>query len=1553
METGAFQRLMLIPLIAALSSAVGAGHARAQDNNDLETQITALIGTHNLALPLSLSPDPLVGIPAGVVTFAANLGLKDTRAVFVTPGDWSDWPNSPDGCAFDFELPQSQAEYSNLLGFIDLATAPSEWGELTRTGSMQVVHANTGVNVHVVSPHVDADEPGQQTVSLPPGNHGFEWRADTQISTAFDIIIPPALLTYNSIKYGAAVANQGASAARQTAIQNAASETIENIVSDAGLVIASQFFDTRTSVTHTRDQQVTIYKPLGPEISTTAPVLSLEATDFGGVSYARVADQLAQTIDASDPCDLPFVLGNNAPDLLGIGSNDITWTVRDSGPLPGGGYNSDVIVQQVIVEDSQPPIMVPPPSRVIEVPFGDSGLDADAVALGVPRVVDLADQAPQIVNDGPSFYPIDSRSPITWTASDQSGNASQGDQLITIKAQGTNTAPAVDDVVADTLTSVPVDIVLTGQDNDFLDGRFDPLSFRISERPSEGEFVAPLYPFFIEDYRTSPGGPYGEAFYLSGNRAQWLDDNVCAVASGPAADVIDVDWVYEPEYVHVDDVGKVYMVDSYWECRGSGGVDRKARISTWDSDGNFIGQINYSGFNDAFVLDRDGFIYEIDISGAGSSTELFVRRCASDFVGKASRGNFCDSLGGVETSSDTPVNVAAVAYARVDSEQGLLYVTDKQRVHAFDIRNDPPDPIYLATLNAEAFPTPSPSCAGSSSLGYAMEIDSAGSLYMVHCANDRIEKFSASEFDDQGQFVPGEYVGWMGRCATSTNDACDEDKQISKGFACTDDTCTRTDRAGDEPGQFGEPLYIAIDPNDVLYVAEWGNYRVQRFAPDGSFAGQAVSTGTGVNQGVQPGFVLGNMGRPRAVSVNSTQFYVVDREEGFVHVFETSPLKDITDESVTVTYVSDFDFHSDVDSFQFVATDGLADSNIGTATINVARNFRPPLAFDQSVTTQEDQPVDITLVADDPDGIVGIDFNGLDILDYRIIEPPAHGQLSPAGADNATATFTYTPDPDYFGADGFVFVANDGVDDSGPAAVAIQVTAVDDPPRVTDLSVPPRVGLGLPVTINAEFEDDGADEYSATFMAGDGSPIQTEGSIIEDPDGPRLDGIVLVEPVLGRGTGQAVAQHVYTSAGSYVMEFCVADQLGRGDCRQLTVEPEPLVGLGISLPDDHGDEPPAPITAGDDFFIDVVVGNLEPDGAAGLVAQAIAMEGTISGGAVTFAGASEGSCQISPDGSSMSCDFGDFDVGEERTIRLLFESDPATLEDADITIDLSFSTESPAVNDLMNVTAVRTVEAVPGGVPDAQLRDEVYGNFYDPQRSGEGIQLTLENDGETFILTYYTYLDGEQVWLIGTGALEDGRIVFEDISMTDGADYGSAFDPDEVNVIAWGEIEMAFIDCNRAVLDIVSDLDEFEPFVVEMERIVPAVCGAGGPAPEDRVITGNWYDPARNGEGFQLAYEEGRFILTFYTYRGGEQVWMIGVGERSGNTLSFPEVYVTDGGDFGGRFNSEDVENILFGEIEVFLDDCNSATINVDADLEGFGDQTREVQKIVVGSCGD
>ena len=1308
----------LTALTAAAVAALSCDPAHADDNDDLELAIAALIGAHNAALPISFVPDPFVGIPASAVTFGTNLGLKDTRAVFVTPDDWQDDPNSDDRCSYDFDLPQSTFTYSNLLGFIDLSgDFPEDWGDLTHFGPrVQVVHANTDVKVSVANRHIVPDRPREicdgpfstsctrqppQLVQLPSGRHRLDWRAETQINDTFDIIIPAALLGFNAGYYGAAWANQGSTAARQLSILGPVKDSILDVAIAAGIVAgsASGVLDTRTTVTHEREQEITIWKRVPPEISTSEPVITLEATDFGGVLYQRVADALRATIDASDPCGKPFTLGNDAGPLLAIGNNPLTWTVRDSGPLPGGGFNSDSLVQQVNVQDTQGPILVPPPSRVIEVPAAASGLASGQVTLGAARVVDLADPDPEIVNDGPGFYPIDSRSAITWTATDQSGNSSSGDQLITVKAAGSNTAPTVSDVATDTLTSLPVDIVLSGSDPDFLDGRFDPLSFRISNRPDNGEFVAPLYPFFIEDYRTSPGGPYGEAFYLANPRGNWLEDNVCRVQSGPNRDKIRVDWVYEPEFVHVDDNGKVYMVDRYWECNNSG-ASSFPRISTWDRDGNFIGQIPYQGDNDAFVLDRDGFIYEFERVGSGSSREIFVNRCAADFVGKASRPDVCDSLGSVDSSSAPELRPDSVAYARVDSAEGLLYVTDKRRVFAFDIRNDPPDPIYLATLNGDdPFPVPTPSCAGSSLLGYAMDVDTSGNLYLVNCANERIEKFTASTFDEQGNFVPGEYVGWMGRCATSSNNACDEDKQISKGFACTDATCTRGDLAGDQPGQFATPLYVAIDPNDVLYVAEWDNFRVQRFAADGTFAGQARSTGTGVNQGEQPGFILGNMGRPRAVSVNSTQFYVVDREEGFVHVFETSPLKDITDDSVTVTYVSDFDFHGAADRFQYIASDGLADSAPGTVTIDVARNFRPPVTEGQSVITQERATVEITLTADDPDGIVGVDFNGLDRLTYRIVTPPASGELVAVAGDNETTTYRYTPDDGFFGEDTFSYVASDGVDDSNLGEVMIDVAFVDDPPVITQVEVPERAGLGFPVLMRGEFSDDGSvnaeDYFTSVVWTSDGqAETVVEGAINEDdPDNPFIEGVLLIRPFEGRGTGYGIAQNAFTTPGTKAVRFCILDPAtDTTPCENRVFTVEPLVNLGIDLPGslEEGSAPP-PVPVGDGFTIDVEIGNLAPEGVAGQIAQAIALQGKIDTPGVVFTGSSLGDCTISADGRSIDCDFGDFAPGEQRTVTLSFQAVSGELDDLRVGIDLSVTTSSPAINEVTEAYLVRDV----------------------------------------------------------------------------------------------------------------------------------------------------------------------------------------------------------------------------------------------------------------------
>lgn len=95
---------------------------------------------------------------------------------------------------------------------------------------------------------------------------------------------------------------------------------------------------------------------------------------------------------------------------------------------------------------------------------------------------------------------------------------------------------------------------------------------------------------------------------------------------------------------------------------------------------------------------------------------------------------------------------------------------------------------------------------------------------------------------------------------------------------------------------------------------------------------------------------------------------------------------------------------------------------------------QPPTANDQSVTTPEDTPADITLTGNDPEGKP---------LTYTVISGPSHGTLS-----GTAPNLVYTPDPNYTGPDSFQFTVSDGVHTSAPATVTIDVTPVDDKPSL-------------------------------------------------------------------------------------------------------------------------------------------------------------------------------------------------------------------------------------------------------------------------------------------------------------------------------------------------------------------------------------------------------------------------------------------------------------------------------------------------------------------------
>jgi hypothetical protein len=126
----------------------------------------------------------------------------------------------------------------------------------------------------------------------------------------------------------------------------------------------------------------------------------------------------------------------------------------------------------------------------------------------------------------------------------------------------------------------------------------------------------------------------------------------------------------------------------------------------------------------------------------------------------------------------------------------------------------------------------------------------------------------------------------------------------------------------------------------------------------------------------------------------------------------------------TVDYTPDGNYNGP-DSFTFTANDGTTDSNTATVSIDVTPVNDAPVASDQSVTTDEDTMIQITLVATDVDG---------DPLTYSIVDQPTNGTAVLTGN-----TVDYIPDGNYNGPDSFTFKANDGTTDSNTASVSIDV----------------------------------------------------------------------------------------------------------------------------------------------------------------------------------------------------------------------------------------------------------------------------------------------------------------------------------------------------------------------------------------------------------------------------------------------------------------------------------------------------------------------------------
>ena len=1164
------------------------------ENRAQRDKINGLLGSHNVAWGASWSPDPFVGYTTGSTAYTLNNILKITRPVLQEPPSVSVMPNSGDNCSYSLEYTHNVNEvYTDYLGLgpgfnPGAVRLDANWGIL---GKPTVYHGNSDVRVETrlngapFGLEGSGDGFGRQDV--PVGRHAVRYTATTQISDLLDI--PPwfALNLVGAVD-GArkSLGRELLEAAVSGSITNFGPMKINELAGRSGIgSIAPRDTNARSE----RVQSFYVLDRQYPWVNSSAETVEINAINVGGRVFTPGLEREIRetTLTWGDPCREPddvTVRLLDPPRFLPAGQDYVaTWRVIDPGPsslpiarpdpdFPDIGQDdtrNEVRITQVWqVRDRLPPVIEPPSGRVIE----STGLQ-ETVTLGKPAVFDLADPEARVeayidgvLVEAPTIdVPSLSRTEVTWLATDRWDNFSEKTQWITVKPVGTNTAPVSMAGLVSAVSFEDIDIELLGQDNDAPIGdRYDQLAFSISRPPENGEFIAPLFPFFIEDYRVEANlseedqavaDTDGDGLVNPIERIEffrnWCDDPL------RRDDPLPRDLVNMPEYITVDDSGTSFVRDIVYRCNVSGEVESDIRIAQFNENEELVAELllpsDYGSLR-SFWIGPDGFLYfkrpnepnitQVDPTPVVDNPDKPPRMLTSRLVLDPPN----DDQGFVRSLRD----ITSVATDAND----LLYITDGAAVYVFDLlQTEPGGSSESIRFVGDLVPRGSFSPDASTNGGMDITIDSEGNVYFADEELHRIWKYGPSSYDrDNDVFVPGPQIGWLGRCSGNRTPeaACDTANQTSFGFACTDALCdvdtsprdpntereecglppgsaTFNKRAGCKAGQFDRPKGIAITGNDILYVADFNNFRIQRFNTDGMYGGEAVSECDGTC------FVLGDFGKPVDVSVNLKHFYVLDREFDLLHVFETTPITNVEDanlqlvQNAFVTYRSNNNFRG-MDTFEFHTSDGLADSEPATVTINVTRNQRAPEAIGSQQQTLEDVPIDITLRGTDADA---------DALSYMIIDPPANGTL-----EGDAPNIRYVPAQNYAGLDAFTFVVIDepGADAPGPsmtsepAVVAIEILPAPDDPTL-ELEFAERTGVAYDTVFAAySFDPDIGDIASVTIEWGDGR-VQAA---------TRDTQAIGIWPVIYDDSSfeaRVEGSHIYNNPGEYTIRVCVSDSV--------------------------------------------------------------------------------------------------------------------------------------------------------------------------------------------------------------------------------------------------------------------------------------------------------------------------------------------------------------------------------------------------------------------------
>ncbi|MBT8056411.1 MAG: hypothetical protein KJO72_05680 [Gammaproteobacteria bacterium] len=238
--------------------------------------------------------------------------------------------------------------------------------------------------------------------------------------------------------------------------------------------------------------------------------------------------------------------------------------------------------------------------------------------------------------------------------------------------------------------------------------------------------------------------------------------------------------------------------------------------------------------------------------------------------------------------------------------------------------------------------------------------------------------------------------------------------------------------------------------------------------------------------------------------------------------------------------------------------------------------------------------------------------------------------------------------------------------------------------------------------------------------------------------------------------------------------------------------------------------------------------------------------------------------------------------------------------------------------------------------------------WFDIERSGEGFLVEMLAD-QRAVMYWFTYdTEGKQDWYTAVGEVRGNRLVFPEMILVSGGEFGPGFDPEKVTRSVIGSASFTWSGCDSGVMDWVIDGDSgpLRQGRMKLDRLTNVMalpCDESDPTPgvpshQASRLSGSWYDPSHSGEGYILqVLDDLRILVYWFSYdAGGQRRWFYGVGtHEDDSTFVFEDLYTTRGGVFGAGFDPDTVESLPWGRLELELA-CDSGTARFNPTETGF-----------------